>query len=451
MRSYLFVVIVLLFLFPPTTETLFAQPESSVIHPEWSYNATIYEVNLRQYTEEGTFDAFAEHLPRLKEMGVGILWLMPIHPIGEKNRKGTFGSYYAVKDYLAIDPDLGTEEDLHELVKKVHDLDMYIIIDWVANHTAWDNVLIETNPEFFSRDSLGNFYPPVEDWSDVIDLNYDNKELWEYMAGALEYWVKEFDIDGYRCDVASMVPTEFWDMARERLDRIKPVFMLAEAQEPELHEKAFDMTYDWDMHHLLNEVAKGNLPADSINGLILGKMKLYPENAFRMQFTTNHDENSWNGTVFERMGDGAEVFSVIAFLIPDMFLIYSGQEAGLDKRLDFFEKDVIEWNEHPFQDLYAMLNSLKAKNPLLWNGEKGGAFQPVHTSNEETSLAFMRTLEDKKLLAVFNLSAETAEVNVFCKKLTGQFENIFTSEVFKVAGELKMELEPWGYEIFLNK
>jgi glycosidase len=211
--------------------------------PEWSYNSTIYEANIRQFTPEGTFAAFEEHLPKLKQMGIEIIWLMPIHPIGEKNRKGTLGSYYSVKDYKGINPKFGTEEDFKSLVNAIHDQDMYIIIDWVANHTAWDHPWTKTNKDFYTLDSEGNFVPPVPDWSDVIDLNFENKELWLQMIDAQKYWIEEFDIDGYRCDVAAMVPNEFWGKARLELDQIKPVFMLAEAHEPELHENGFDMTY----------------------------------------------------------------------------------------------------------------------------------------------------------------------------------------------------------------
>ena len=215
-------------------------PVSKVVHPEWSKNANIYEVNIRQYSPEGTFNAFTDDLPRLQAMGVDIIWLMPIHPIGELNRKGTLGSYYAVQDFNAVNPEFGTEEDLRALVNKAHELGMKVILDWVANHSAWDNVWT-INKEWYTLDEEGNFVPPIEDWSDVIDFNYDNPELREAMLSALEYWVREFDIDGYRCDVAGMVPTDFWVHAHTELDKIKDVFMLAEDGEPELLLEAFDM------------------------------------------------------------------------------------------------------------------------------------------------------------------------------------------------------------------
>jgi cyclomaltodextrinase / maltogenic alpha-amylase / neopullulanase len=230
-------------------------------HSEWSYNATIYEVNVRQFSSEGTFNAVTKQIPRLKEMGIDILWLMPIHPIGELNRKGTYGSYYAVKDFKGVNPEFGTINDFNRLVKEAHNNNMRVIIDWVANHTAWDNVWTASKPEFFTLNKEGKFTPPVEDWSDVIDLNYDNKELWNYMYDAMAYWVNESDIDGFRCDVASMVPLDFWKWVRPKLEESKPLFMLAEGYEPELHE-AFNMTYSWQLKDVFVEYAKGGKTTD---------------------------------------------------------------------------------------------------------------------------------------------------------------------------------------------
>lgn len=252
-----------------------------VTHTEWSKNAIIYEVNVRQFTPEGTFIEFEKHLPRLKEMGVDILWLMPINPIGKKNRKGSLGSYYSVKDYKAVNPEFGNMDDLKNLVKKAHDLGMYVILDWVANHTAWDNKMIVDHPEWYTKDSAGNFVSPF-DWTDVVDLNYENKALRDYMTGALKFWVEEADIDGYRCDVAGMVPVEFWDRARAELDKIKTVFMLAEAEEVKHHKNAFDMSYAWEFHHIMNEIAKGNKNANDAAEYFIKNDSVYPEDAYRM-------------------------------------------------------------------------------------------------------------------------------------------------------------------------
>lgn len=426
---------------------LFAQ-KSFVEHVDWSKNATIYEVNVRQYSEAGTFNAFAESLPQLKEMGIDILWLMPIHPIGVKNRKGTLGSYYAVKDFKAVNPEFGTLEDLKSLVDKAHNLGLHVIIDWVANHAAWDNVLVETNPEYFTKDSLGNFTPPVEDWSDVIDFNYDNKELRDYMIGALKYWVEEADIDGYRCDVAGMVPIEFWNKARKELDEIKPVFMLAEWESPEMHEHAFDMTYAWDLHHLMNEIAQGEKYTDDLDQYFKDEHKEYPGNAYRMVFTSNHDENSWNGTVFERMGDAAEAMLVLAATIEGMPLVYSGQEAGLDKRLDFFEKDIINWKEHKFFELYKKLFELKKNNKALWNGEYGGKINKIKNGNDKNIYSFVREKDGDKVFVIINLSPENQTAKLNNRSIVGNYKNIISGETVSLNGSEEYNLAPWAYIVY---
>jgi cyclomaltodextrinase / maltogenic alpha-amylase / neopullulanase len=446
-RNLLFLLLVFL-----VTSFSYAQEITSVNHPEWSYNKVIYEVNLRQYTEEGTFKAFEEHLPRLKEMGVRILWFMPIHPIGELNRKGTLGSYYSVKDYKAVNPEHGTLEDFKSLIKKIHEMDMYVILDWVANHTAWDNVWVYEHPEFYTKDENGNFIPPVADWSDVIDLNYDNKELWDYMIDAMKFWVEEADIDGYRCDVAGMVPLEFWQRVRRVLDEIKPVFMLAEAWETELH-SSFDMTYSWDIHHMFTDIASGKKNAGDLRLRLWEEEQMYPKEAFRMQFTSNHDENTWKGTVFERLGDGAEAFAALTFVIPGMPLIYGGQEAGLDKRLEFFEKDPIEWKEHEFKELYTTLCKLKNENDALLSGELGGKIKYIQPSYygdpaiipPQSIIAFEREGNKDKIFAIFNLSDKEENVPVSWYLTDKNYINIFT---FDIIESEEFILKPWDYRIF---
>ena len=420
---------------------------SIVQHPKWSYNLSIYEVNLRQYTESGTFKAFEQHLPRLKEMGVGILWFMPIHPIGKKNRKGSMGSYYSVKDYKAVNPDYGSLAEFKALVNHIHDMGMYVIIDWVANHTAWDNPMMLEHPEWFTKDEQGNFIPPVPDWSDVIDLNYDNPGLRAYMIDAMKFWLRETDVDGFRCDVAEMVPADFWNDARAELDRIKPVFMLAEAESPALHEKAFDMTYCWKLYWIMNGIAEGKNSAADVDSFFIKEVETYPKDAYRMYFTTNHDENSWNGTVFERMHDAAEMFAVFTAMIPGMPLVYSGQEAGLDKRLNFFEKDPIEWKAHPFQDLYTTLFKLKKQSPALWNGVQGGDMIRVPTSNDSAVFAFIRQKEDDKILAVFNLSKEEQTIAFDGNLFPGNYSDIFAHEKVVLSESTKVILKPWDYRV----
>lgn len=416
--------------------------------PQWAYDASIYEVNIRQFTPEGTFKAFQKHLPQIKKLGVGIIWLMPINPIGEKNRKGTLGSYYSIKNYEEINPEFGTKKDFKELVNEIHKLGMHVIVDWVANHTAWDNPWVTSHPEFYTRDSLGNFVAPVPDWADVIDLNYDNKDLWKEMIKALKYWVKDFNIDGYRCDVAGMVPIEFWNEARKQIDKIKPVFMLAEWESPEMHFKAFNMTYDWEMYKTMNEVYKGGKNAEDIKKQIEKDDSLYPANAFRMQFTSNHDENSWNGTEFERLGDAAEMFGALTYVIPGMPLIYNGQEVGFNRRLQFFEKDSIDWKESKFFDLYKNLNELKKKNQALWNGKEGGKIKFISTEDDKEILSFIRNRNNEKVFAVFNLSSNRKSIKISSKLIKGNYFDFSSGQKITIDNNYQITLKPWSFKIF---
>ena len=345
---------------------------SAVIHPEWSRNAVIYEVNLRQYTVEGTFRAFEQHIPRLKEMGVDILWLMPVNPIGEKNRKGSLGSYYSIRDYTAVNPEYGTMDDFKALVAKAHENGMKVIIDWVANHSSWDNRLTTEHPEWYVKDSTGNIVAPVPDWTDVADLDYNQQGLRDYMTSAMLFWVKEAGVDGFRCDVAGMVPTDFWNTAVPELKKVKHVFMLAEWETPEMHDTAFDMTYSWEVYKLLRAVYKGEKTLQQLDSVLDKETAEFTPDAYRMHFTTNHDENSWNGTEYELFDGAAQTFTVLGYMLPGMPLIYSGQEAGLNKRLSFFDKDTIRWDDYKLAGFFATLNKLKHGNKALWNGTAGG-------------------------------------------------------------------------------
>jgi len=427
------------------------QAQTKLQHPEWSKDAVIYEVNIRQYSDEGTFNAFTKRLPELKEMGIDILWLMPIHPIGEENRKGTLGSYYAVKDYLKVNPEFGTEDDFRNLVNAAHGLGMKVIIDWVANHTSWDNIWTIEHPEFFTRDENGNFVAPVDDWHDTIDLNYDNKDIWPAMTNALKYWVKEFGIDGYRCDVASMVPVEFWNQARKALDEIKPVFMLAESHEPVLHEAAFDMTYNWQFKDFANNVAKGKKTAQDFVDFLEYEVTKYPEDAYRMTFITNHDENTWDGHVFERLGDAAEVFSVLMCAVEGMPLVYSGQEAGMDKRLEFFEKDPIVWKEHKFRSLFTTMFKLKKENRALWNGESGGRVNLLYVSGDDNTLAFMREKGKDRVVCLFNLSGKDVRIPLESPEIPGNYKDVFNETDKSLTEKQTISLKPYQYVILSGK
>lgn len=421
--------------------------DSIYTHVDWSKNANIYEVNIRQYTPEGSFNAFVAHLPRLKKMGVDILWLMPIYPISEKNRKGSMGSYYAVQDYQQVNPDLGTISDLKMLVDQAHEMGMKVILDWVANHTGWDNWLIKSHPDWYTQDSLGNIICPLDtDWTDVADLNYDSPQLREYMIQSLEYWVTQADVDGFRCDVAGMVPTDFWVEARKRLDQIKPVFMLAEHESPEIH-AAFDMTYGWELHHILNQIAQGKETVADLDNY-MGKIDtLYDSDDYIMYFTSNHDENSWNGTEFERMGEAYKVMAVLSATLPGMPLIYSGQEDKLDKRLRFFDKDTIEWGAFEMEDFYRSLLRLKHNNKALWNGNFGGAFQRIHTSADNCIFSFMRKNEQEKVIVILNLCEQKQTFLLNSKFIEGNYVSLFTQTNIVINNDSSLSLDPWGFLI----
>jgi cyclomaltodextrinase len=418
-------------------------------HPEWSRDATIYEVNVRQYTKEGTFEAFSAHLPRLKEMGVDILWLMPIHPIGEKNRKGELGSYYAVKDYYGVNPEFGTMDDLKALVDKAHSMGMYVIIDWVANHSAWDNPLVEEHPEWYSKDDSGNFQPtPWYDWSDIIDFDFEQPGLREYMTKAMKFWVEEADIDGFRCDVAGFIPVDFWNNVRRELSEVKPVFMLAEWESRDLHAHAFDMTYAWELwNHLHDICAKGGSPLQ-LERYMAHDVNSFPSDGYRMTFIDNHDKNSWEGNMYSNFGDGLEAAIAFSCVVRGMPLLYSGQEAGLDRSLAFFEKDEIEWVEdHPIGNLYTQLFALKHRNKALHNGKAGGVMQRVVTDNPEQVIGIYREKDGYKVLALFNLSNSNSTFTIGSDFARGAYRNVLTGNIEELKGEA-MELDAWQFRVY---
>ena len=379
-------------------------------HVPWSCHASIYEVNLRQHTPEGTLAAFERDLPRLAGMGVGILWLMPLHPIGVHERKGTLGSPYSVRDYGAVNPELGTLADVRRVVHAAHALGMQVIIDWVANHTAWDHAWATQHPEYYKKDASGKLFPVTftggaepEYWTDVIGLDFNHAPLWDAMIAAMAFWLHECDIDGFRCDVAGLVPTAFWERARRELEAIKPVFMLAEWSEPELHASAFDMSYNWALQDVLRDIAKGRADARALVAYLAAEAQRFPVSAYRMNFTSNHDANAWFGHDAEVYGAAFEAMAVLAATLPGMPLILAGQEAGLHKRLAFFERDAIDWKDRPLQDFYARLLALKATHPALANGQHGAPVQALPTGNEVV-FAFTRRCGDDAITVTVNLS-----------------------------------------------
>ncbi|PKP13984.1 MAG: alpha-amlyase [Bacteroidetes bacterium HGW-Bacteroidetes-3] len=411
-------------------------------------NAVIYEANIRQYSPEGTFEKFTEDIPKLKELGVKIIWVMPIYPISTTKSKGTLGSYYAISDYTKVNPEFGNLDDVKNLVNTAHKNGMYVILDWVANHTGWDHVWLKSHPEYYTKDEKGEITHTVgTDWTDVADLNYDNKEMRTEMLEDMKYWLKEADIDGFRCDVAGMVPLDFWENTVTELKKIKPVFMLAEAWEPNLLEKAFDMDYGWDTHHRMNAIAQGKETVKNWDERMAQIDTLYQKDDILMNFVTNHDENSWSGTVKERMGDASEVMLALSYCAPGMPLIYSGQEYDMNKRLRFFEKDTISKIKGNVWPLLVKLGELKNNNKALNGGKNAASYKKINTSDNKNILIFSREKEGDKLTFMANLSNK--EVS-FTSEKEGESMDSFTNEKIIFSKNKPIVLKAWEYKILID-
>lgn len=427
------------------------RPYVTLRNPEWAKHAVLYQINLRQFTSAGTLRAAERELPRLKALGVDILWLMPVHPIGEKHRKGTLGSPYAVRDYYGVNPEFGSKDDLKRFVDAAHAQGMYVILDWVANHTAWDNPLVEQHPEWYARDWKGDFHPtPWWDWSDIINLDYSRPGLRKYMTDAMVHWVRDIGVDGYRCDVAGFVPLEFWENLRTELDAVKPVFLLAEWESRDLHARAFDATYAWSWYDAVHQITQGKADVNRLYTFYSWNEAFFPRGAMRMNFVSNHDKNSWEGTEFEAFGDGLHAAMVLSFVADGIPMIYNGQEAGNPKRLAFFEKDPIAWRPHPNGALYAELIRLKKTTSALWNGRWGAMM--VHVPNDRLAqvLSFVRQDDHGKVFAVFNLSAQPQTVRFAQTLFHGDYIEHFSRESATLDASTAMELKPWEYRVYVR-
>ena len=369
---------------------------------EWSYSTNLYEVNVRQYTPEGTFKAFAAHMPRLREMGVEVLWFMPVTPISIKRRKGTLGSYYACSDYTDVNPEFGSLEDFKSIVSEAHSLGFKVIIDWVANHTGWDHKWTIEHPEYYVENEKGEFYDK-HGWDDVIDLNYYNSGLRRAMIDAMKFWVTTCDIDGFRCDMAHLVPVDFWREAREELDQHKPLFWLAESDDPAYHE-VFDASYTWIWMHKSEEFCKRQISLRDLKNILIQQTERFPEDALRCYFTTNHDENSWNGTEYEKYGPAAKNFAVFSATWNGIPLTYSGQELPNNRRLRFFEKDHINWTgKFELAEFYKNLFELRKKHPALAAGNKSQA-RFIDTDADDFVMVFERWRGDDCVMIALNFS-----------------------------------------------
>ena len=416
-----------------------------ITFPEKAAGSTIYEVNIRQHTPEGTINAFIEDLPRIKDLGVDILWLMPVQPIGLKERKGSLGSYYSISDYLSINPEFGSAEDFRKLVDTAHQMGLYVILDWVPNHTSWDHPWITEHPDYYAKDDQGNITYEA-DWTDIALLDHTNPNTRRAMVQAMKYWVQEFDIDGFRQDHAGHeIPLYLWEEATDEIDQIKDLFWLAEWRGARMHNE-FDATYTWELFHIQDQVGEGKANADSIQHHLMKDLHEYGTKAFRMTMITNHDENSWNGTVFERYGEGHKAFATFIFTAYGIPMIYSGQEAGLDKRLKFFEKDTVDFSDPlKLQPFYQSLIALKKNNPAIWAGEYGG--MPQRINEDPHVYAFKRVKGNNQVIGIINFSGDSQQLNLTDVTVYGKYHDYFTDDEFEL-GENPITLHPWQYLIF---
>ncbi len=413
---------------------------------EWAHSTNIYEVNLRQYTGEGTFDAFAQYLPKLKGMGVETLWFMPLTPIAQKNKKGSLGSYYACSDYTSINPEFGTLDDFKRLVKQAHEMGFKVILDWVANHTGWDHVWTTAHPDYYLKDSVTKDFQIASGMDDIIELDYKNPALRKAMKDAMKFWVTECGIDGFRCDLAFWVELDFWKEARKELDAVKPLFWLGEFDEldnPEYGE-AFDASYTWTWMHKTKDFYKDKLPIDSLI-YVLKKYDDLGDSTMRAWFTTNHDENSWNGTEYEKYGDMAKALAVFSITWNGIPLLYSGQELPNTKRIRFFDKDTIGWTgNNELHDFYRLLLKCKSHNPALRSGDPSVQTFRLKTSDPKNIFAFLRKKDNKEVLVVINLSAnKDLHFDITDPLVTGVFTNIFSEATNDFTSEKSFEMQAW--------
>lgn len=417
-------------------------------HPVWSEQSNIYEVNLRQYSASSSIKGFETHLPRLKKMGVDILWFMPITPIGFENRKANnseLGSYYASRDYTALNPEFGTMDDWKKMVKHAHSMGFKVITDWVANHSAPDNRWMKEHPDFYKRDKNGNTVYTA-DWNDTRNLNYDNREMRDSMIAAMQFWIRESDIDGFRCDAAYGPPEDFWKECIDSLKKMKDVFMLAEAEVPALHKVGFDESYAWTVTEGFIKMYAGKLTLLQVDSIINDDIKRFPKNSYRLYFTTNHDWNSWEGTEFERYGDAAKALAVFSqTMYQSVPLMYTGQEIPLKRRLKFFVKDPIVWDKFDMAPFYSTLLHLRKKNPAL---AANASYKKLVTANDNAIFAYLRESGKHKVVVVLNLSKEPQSFTIKDGSINGNPINVFTSGKEKLNDTHVFSMEPWGYMVY---
>ena len=449
----------------PTKDITAVEPISEIDNPtrsiDWIKNNVVYEVNTRQFNNGGTFKSFMPEIPRIKALGVDVLWFMPVYPIGQLNRKGGLGSYYSIKNYHEINPEFGTMDDFKATVNAAHAQGMKVILDWVGNHTAWDHPWVTEHPDWYVHDSTGKIVTPW-DWTDVAQLNFKNPELRKAMIAEMQFWVKECNIDGFRCDVAFLVPRSFWEEARIALEKDKPLFMLAEMENnkdidpnpPGYMEKAFDAYYGWTLHSASADCAKGKITGREFVNKFTEARALFPAKAMMLSFLSNHDENTWNGTIEEKYADKWQVFSVLNYTLQNSLpLIYNGEEANNTKRLLFFEKDPItSWSDTSRYAWYRTMNRLKHTHPALQNGAWGAKEEVLKvTGGDENIYAFRRTSEGQTVTVIVNLSSKQQWIQaVGDRTLNGTEKTYVKSPVtIKHIGQ-GMPLDAWGYAVITD-
>ena len=423
------------------------------LHPEWSYQAVLYEMNVRQLTPEGTLRAAAAKLPFLRDLGVDAVWLMPIYPIGEAGRKGSLGSYYSIRDYCAVNPELGTMDDFDDFVAEAHRLGMKVLMDWVANHTSRDARWIAGKPaSWYERDASGEPAVPW-DWTDTAKLDYANRDVWEAQTAAMEFWIARHAVDGFRCDMAMLVPIEFWQYAAARLRRVKPdLFLLAEAEQRNLFDDGvFDACYGWEMHHLLNDVAQQRVRVTALRDWLRADRGRYPRSAMRLAFTSNHDENSWNGSEFARMGAARGIMAAFTFVVPGgLPLIYTGQEVGYDHSFAFFDRDPIpaeSYRANAYTEFYRRLTELRHANPALAAGGRGGDMVEISNNAEDCLMTFVREVPGNQVVAVMNLSPYAIETDYYTGIYAGMYTDALTGRPSELRGHVVEPMGPWSYRI----
>ena len=424
--------------------------QNNYTHPEWSYSAILYEMNVRQLTAEGTLRAAENRLEFLREMGIDAIWLMPVYPIGEVERKGSLGSYYSISDYKAINPEFGDMADFDSFVAKAHSLGMKVLLDWVANHTARDAKWLKTkSADWYEREEDGTAKVPW-DWTDTAKLNYSNRDVWRGQIDAMRFWIEKHNVDGFRCDMAMLVPIEFWQEASAVLHAIKPdVFMLAEAEELNLFDRAFDMGYAWEIHHIMCDIARGERRVWDLRNILYADREKYPSQAMRMMFTSNHDENSWSGSEFARFGPALEVMTVLSFVWEAaMPLIYTGQEVGYDHTFAFFDRDPItKYEANEFTEFYKKLISLKHSQAALQAGERGGRIIEIENNAKDCMMTIVREVGDSRVVAILNLSPFTIHAAYNNGIYAGEYTNAITGEKTLLPLHLEQDIEPWGYTL----